>query len=160
RAARARRLARETSVDVSAEPAAPVPGSEPDLAQVLDAELARLPDKFRLPIVLCELRELTTAQAAAELGWPVGTVASRRSRGRALLAARLRRRGLASGIAPLACAICRSVSTPGQLVTNAVSAAVGGAVPPAVAPALFNEVLRAMSMSKIRLACAGLIACV
>src|SRR5262249_10332027 len=111
-------------------------------------------DKYRLPIVLCELRELTTAQAAAELAWPVGTVASRLSRGRQLLARRLRRLGLPSGAFPPAAA-------PTRLGTETVSAAVArGSGSPAAPPALFHEVIRAMSVSKIRLACAGLIACV
>ncbi len=55
---------------------------EPDLARVLDEELDRLPTRFRLPVVLCEVHERTVAQAAAELGLPVGTLASRLSGGR------------------------------------------------------------------------------
>src|SRR5262249_25375297 len=138
RAARCRRFARELNVDALAEPAAPAAGAAPELAEVLDAELARLPDKYRLPIVLCELRELTTAQAAAEIAWPVGTVASRLSRGRQLLARRLRRLDLPSGAFLPAAA-------PTRLVTETVSAAVaGGSGSPAAAPALFHEVIRAM----------------
>jgi RNA polymerase sigma factor (sigma-70 family) len=68
-----------------------------ELRAMIDAELDRLPEKYRQPIVLCELEELTLDQAARRLGWPKGTVAGRLSRGRDLLRRRLsRRRGLAA----------------------------------------------------------------
>src|SRR5262249_23467048 len=62
---------------------------------LLDEELGRLPDRYRVPIVLCELEGRTIKGAALELGWPQGTVATRLARGRALLARRLAERGLA-----------------------------------------------------------------
>jgi RNA polymerase sigma-70 factor (ECF subfamily) len=55
-----------------------------------------LPVAFREAVVLCDLEELSYAEAAAALDCPIGTVRSRLSRGRALLADRLgieRRRG-------------------------------------------------------------------
>jgi polysaccharide biosynthesis/export protein len=45
-----------------------------DLRAMIDFELARLPEKYREPIVLCYLEELTHEGAAERLGWPVGTV--------------------------------------------------------------------------------------
>ena len=53
-----------------------------DLNPVLHAEIERLPERFRSPIVLCYLEGLTHDQAAHQLAWPVGTVRSRLSRGR------------------------------------------------------------------------------
>src|SRR5262249_52568474 len=95
RASRTRRRNREESIVERVEredaPASP----DADLASVLDEELNRLPENLRLAIVYCELREFTVAQTSKELGWPIGTVASRLSRGRKLLADRLRRRGAA-----------------------------------------------------------------
>jgi len=49
-----------------------------------------LPVKYREAVVLCDLQELSYADAAAALGCAIGTVRSRLHRGRALLATRLR----------------------------------------------------------------------
>ena len=70
----------------------------PDRLEVdpmLDQELSRLPEKYRVPLILCYLRGQTHDQAAAELRCPVGTVRSRLARGRDLLRKRLTRRGFA-----------------------------------------------------------------
>ena len=49
-----------------------------------------LPVRYREAVVLCDLQELTYAEAAAALECAVGTVRSRLHRGRALLASKLR----------------------------------------------------------------------
>ena len=160
RAARARRQARETVVTELPERAAPEVVMHPDLGPVLDEELARLPDKFRLPVVLCELRDRTIAQAAAELGWPVGTVASRLSRGRVLLADRLTRRGITAAVtAAVVSSQASTAAVPERLIESTVSAAVAGGVSPSAAVlSLTREVVRAMSVSKVRVFGVGLIA--
>src|SRR5262245_43492778 len=66
-----------------------------DLRPLLYQELSRLPPKYRAPIVLCHLEEKTHEEVARLLGWPIGTVSGRLSRGRQLLRARLERRGVA-----------------------------------------------------------------
>jgi RNA polymerase sigma factor (sigma-70 family) len=60
----------------------------------LHDELARLPDAFRQPLVLCYLEGLTQEQAADLLRCPVGTIQSRLARGRAKLQVRLEERGV------------------------------------------------------------------
>jgi len=64
-----------------------------DLRLVIDEELARLPESFRAPIVLCHMQGLTHEEAADRLKCPIGTVRSRLARGRALLKSRLQRSG-------------------------------------------------------------------
>ncbi|MBX6314592.1 MAG: sigma-70 family RNA polymerase sigma factor, partial [Isosphaeraceae bacterium] len=65
-----------------------------DLQAALHAEVDRLPEKYRAPVVLCYLQGLTHEEAAQRLRWPVGTVKGRLSRARDRLRSRLTRRGL------------------------------------------------------------------
>ena len=76
---------------------APDPADAHELRTVLDEELARLPAKYRDPLVLCYLEGLTHDEAASQLDWPVGTVRSRLAGGRDRLRSRLTRRGFAPG---------------------------------------------------------------
>src|SRR5258708_598116 len=85
-----RRAGHEHSVAVLPEPAS-VPRDDrwDDLRPILDAELSRLPDRYRTVIVLCDLEGVVRREAARWLGLPEGTINSRLSRARALLAKRL-----------------------------------------------------------------------
>lgn len=65
-----------------------------ELTAVLDAEIARLPERLRRPVVLCYLGGHSTEEAARELGCPRGTVLSRLATARKYLAERLTRRGI------------------------------------------------------------------
>ena len=84
------------------EPAVPEADLWHDLQPLLDQELAALPDKYRVLIVLCDLEGQTRQEAAGQLGLPEGTVAGRLARARTMLAKRLTRRGLAVSAALLA----------------------------------------------------------
>jgi RNA polymerase sigma factor (sigma-70 family) len=123
RADLARRQRREEAM--TSDHASPNPPDDTsDVRRILDEELDRLPDKYRLPIVLCELEGLTLDEAARRLGWPKGTVAGRLSRGREILRRRLsRRRGLAVPLFILgAPALSGLDSTPNGLPDELVSA--------------------------------------
>src|SRR5262249_46353612 len=96
RAAAARRTAREQpGTDLTAVPAAgdflDAP-SRRELGELLADELARLPRRYRIPLILCDLQGKTQKQAAAELHWPQGSMSRLLTRGRELLRQRLVRR--------------------------------------------------------------------
>ena len=69
-----------------------------ELLAVLDAEIAKLPEKHRRVVVLCYLQNRTAEEAGRELGIPRGTVLSRLDAARRKLQVALTHRG----IAPLA----------------------------------------------------------
>lgn len=69
---------------------------------ILDEELARLPEKYRAPLVLCCLEGRTRDEAARLLGWSAKLVKSRLEQGRERLRSRLARRGLTLPAALLA----------------------------------------------------------
>jgi RNA polymerase sigma-70 factor (ECF subfamily) len=154
---RLRRQSRERPVHPLPDTPSPEKEMDATLLPAVDDELGRLPENFRLPIVLCGVRGLTVAQAAAELGWPVGTVASRLSRGRAELAKRLAKRGVALGVLATAGGWGGlTAAVPPRLLEQTVAAATGGTLPPAVA-ALSSEVSTAMTWTPIRRLTAGLL---
>jgi RNA polymerase sigma-70 factor (ECF subfamily) len=72
------------------------PVDPPDLSFIplLREEVNRLPDSYRLPVVLCYLEGKTNREAAASLRCPIGTIKGRLSRARQTLRDRLSRRGL------------------------------------------------------------------
>jgi len=69
-----------------------------DALRALDEEIARLPDKLRTALVLCELGGLSRRDGAKRLGIAEGTLSSRLAAARKQLAARLRSRGVALGV--------------------------------------------------------------
>ena len=100
RAVIAKRRVRERQVTVMPEPQVVDDDQWSDLQPLLDQELARLPDKYRVAIVLCDLEGRTRKEVARQLHLPEGTVASRLARARTMLARRLSRRGLAITVGP------------------------------------------------------------
>ncbi len=129
----ARRLAGKARAQAARRPApAAVDGVSPDplqditardLLAALDAELARLPECCRGPVLLCWLEGKTQEETARLLGASLSTVRRRLDDGKRLLRARLARRGLAPAVlvAPalagaipervLAGAVCRAAAT-------------------------------------------------
>lgn len=63
-------------------------------ARLIREAIAVLPSGYREAVVLCDMEGLSYAEAADTMGCPIGTVRSRISRARAILAERLRARVL------------------------------------------------------------------
>jgi RNA polymerase sigma factor (sigma-70 family) len=159
-AAKRRRRTREAPLDdVRAKEETPA-WARRELRTVLDEEISRLPVKFRDPVLLCYLRELTCEQAATELRIPTGTLMSRLSRARELLRGRLRRRGMAvtsSFVAAALTELAASTAIPAALVdviTKAAALFQAGGAPTAVsvkAVAWAQELLRARQIALMRI---------
>src|SRR5262249_25761968 len=99
-----KRYARETQMALIPEPGVEPHDSAyaPELRALLDEELSRFPDKYRIAILLCDLEDRSRLEVAQQLRLPEGTVGSRLARGRAMLAKRLVRRGVSVPAAALA----------------------------------------------------------
>ncbi len=108
-----------------------------ELRVVLDQELARLPDKYRAPLLLCYFEGLTQEEAAQRLGWSKRSVKDRLERGRDRLRSRLTRRGLA-----LSAAMSGSMLLPGGYAA-------------AVPAVLAHDTLRAAKLFAVRQSVVG-----
>ncbi len=131
-----------------------------ELLPYLDRELNRLPDKYRLPVVLCELEGRSRREVAGRPRIPEGTLSSRLATARKLLAGRLQRHGLTLAGAVLTALLTRngaSAGVPSKLVISTVKAAglvaagrtAAGVVSSTVA-ALTEGVVKAMLLNKLR----------
>jgi RNA polymerase sigma factor (sigma-70 family) len=163
--ARRRRLEREI-VARRAEQSA-----TPDLADVererlLHEEINRLPDRYRIPIVLCDLEGQSCEEAARRMGRPIGTVKSWRARGRERLRLRLIRSGLlptavltiplTSELAAAGHVLCRAQELL-RIAGRALTGRTMAGVVPAPTHALTKGVTRAMLVTKLRAAACLLI---
>ncbi len=61
-----------------------------ELATKITDALRKIPEEFRLPIVMVDMGDFSYAEAAAIMSCPVGTIRSRLSRGRKLMQQRLK----------------------------------------------------------------------
>jgi RNA polymerase sigma factor (sigma-70 family) len=166
----ARRRARERQVTEMA-PAQDVVGEDVwrELRPLLDEELSRLPEKYRVPIVLCELHGKSRKEVARLLDCPEGTVSSRLARGRELLRTRLARRGVTLSAVALAGALAHDsalAAVPAPLAARTIETVMRVAAAPVPGAgivsnqvaALTEGVLKTMFLAKLKMATALLVA--
>jgi RNA polymerase sigma factor (sigma-70 family) len=161
RALAAKRRTREQQVIEMPEPSIIEKDSWTDVQPILDQELARLPEKFRAVIILCDLEGKSRSEAAQHLGWPEGTVAGRLSRGRAALAKRLTQRGVTLSSGALAAVLAQdnvTAALPSSLLTATIKStalvAAGNAATamiPARIIAIADGVVKTMLLTKLKM---------
>jgi RNA polymerase sigma factor (sigma-70 family) len=96
-----------------------------ELRVVLDAELARLPDKWRLPLILCYLESRTQDEAAEQLGLSKNSLRRRLEEARKALARRLVRSGV--GPAALSAVLLSDCTSPAALPPRLIASTVEAA---------------------------------
>jgi RNA polymerase sigma factor (sigma-70 family) len=170
RSVAARRKQRERQVVEMPEPAVEEQEVWHDLQPLLDQELSNLPDKYRVPIVLCDLEGKTRKEAARQLDWPEGTVAGRLATARKMLARRLARRGVALSGGTLAAVLSHNAASacvPPAVVSSTIQAATMLAAGQAAAglisvkvAALTTGVVKTMLLNPLKTATAVLLAVV
>ncbi len=134
-----------------------------ELWPILDRELSRLSDKYRLPIVLCDLEGRSRKDVARQLAIPEGTLSSRLATARKKLAVRLARYGFVVSAASLGILLAEKAATASlsfSLLSSTTKAAMLIAAGPAVAAGVVSAtvstltegVLKAMFIAKIKTA--------
>jgi RNA polymerase sigma factor (sigma-70 family) len=150
-----RRAHERRAVAAMPAPAAADAPSDPEVRAALDEELQRLPEKYRIPLVLCGLEGKTHDQAAQELCWPKSSVTSRLARARHLLQRRLVSRGFAVTAGVLAALLAEQTpaAVPAVLTLTTVRLALetltGSAAATTPAVALADQVLKGMTMTRL-----------
>jgi len=152
----------EVPADRRADPLAELSARE--LLTIIDEEVQRLPERYRLPLILCCLNGRSLEEAARQLGWTAGSVKGRLERGRARLHDRLVRRGLTLSAALAAVEVSRATASAAVLaglvirtIPDALAFGAGQGMVTSVstsAAALAGRVVKAMALPRLAMAAA------
>jgi RNA polymerase sigma factor (sigma-70 family) len=167
RAAIGKRRRKERQMEVMPEREASPHDVWGELQLVLDKELNRLPLKYRLAVVLCDLEGRSRKEAARQLRILEGTLSSRLTTARAMLAKRLVRHGVTLSGMALAGILSQNVASarlPASVVSSTIKAVTlvsaeqtaAGLISAKVA-ALTEGVIKAMFLTKFKIAIAMLL---
>jgi hypothetical protein len=130
-----------------------------DEVKAVCVEVDRLPERYRIPVLLCFFEGLTHAEASRRTGWAIGTLAGRLARAKELLGRRLSRKGLGVGSFVLALPAGSFIGETAQAaVAFAARRAVGPIIKPAVSQ-LAEGVLKTMNTIYQQLAAALVVGC-
>jgi RNA polymerase sigma factor (sigma-70 family) len=144
----ARRRAKEKQVQTMPEPPVRLEADGNELLPLLDAALERLPRKYRVPVILCELEGRSRNDVAQQLGLPEGTLSSRLATARQLLAGRLSRQGLLVSAGALTAVFSQTTATAwvsSSLIHSTVKAATLAAAGQAVTTGVISARVAALT---------------
>jgi RNA polymerase sigma factor (sigma-70 family) len=162
RSMNARRRRKEQEAQRAEGKVQPVDRPMDELLERLDEALGRLPEAYRVPVVLCELEGRSRKEVARTLGLPEGTLSWRLAQAKKMLARKLARHGPALSAGAVAAVLSQGAesatvsplllkSTSKAGMRLAAGQALVGSVPPKVV-ALTQGVLKAMLLTKLKVA--------
>lgn len=124
---------------------------------LLDEELELLPERYRAPLILCYLQQMSRETAAVTLGLTLGSLHGRLERARAILKKRLTNRGFNPALVNSLVGVHGPILLPATMVTTSARAAAGMALGRTISELvgskvlkLTQEILRAMVMTKMK----------
>ncbi|MDR3620991.1 MAG: sigma-70 family RNA polymerase sigma factor [Paludisphaera borealis] len=132
RRSRTRRRSREAAAPPRTGASAEHDPERSEIVDVIRKEVDLLPERYRAPIVLCDLEGLSRDDAAELLGCPPGTVGGRLARARKRLRERLERRGVEPSLVPLAHSADAWRTSVDAAVRSAAALAAGSSPTPVV----------------------------
>jgi RNA polymerase sigma factor (sigma-70 family) len=154
RAMNAKRRAKERQACAMPRSESSADGTHEELLARLDHELSRLPNKYRVPVILCELEGKSRKEVARLLSLPEGTLSWRLAQAKKMLAKRLSRYRAELSVSALAAVLSRdamSACLSAALRSSTVEAVLTAGAVPAQVLALTQGVMKAMFLTKLKM---------